>query len=281
MTQEALVVTLDGPRRGEGDGVLAEDFARVLTAVSKAMRLMVGHLGGRSPRPGRWPAWVEEQSRLKLAPTRSGSFVAELTHDVSPDTWRINDDYGERAFAALKNWDGEEDLSLPKQVTDCLYDTASRLSKGTTLWFGDSTRPRRVRVMRVSESPAAYAETLDAILHGWLKAVNWQRRTAQLHDYGGGYVRLRFDRALDDEMRRLATQYVEVRGRGELNEQDQWTVVRVEELLETRSDSEPFDLDAFLRTPNPKRFVPARMVTASVPFDVDGFNRAIREARDL
>ena len=119
-----------------------------------------------------------------------------------------------------------------------------------------------------------------ARLQGWLKAVNWDRRTAQLHDYAGGYVRLRFRRALDDEMRRLATQYVEVRGQGELNERDKWTLVQVEEVLETRSHSEPFDLDAFLKTPNPKRFVPAKMVTASEPFDVDEFNRTIREARE-
>ena len=278
MTQNSLIVTLDGPGVEEG-GVLADDFARALTAVSKAMRLMVGHLGGRPPRPGRWPSWVEEQSRLKLAPTRPGSFVAELTLEDPPESWWLESDYGKQALTALREWNGDEDSSLPPTVTDCLYDAASHLSKGTELWLGSDFRPRRVLVkpppeLQVSESTAAH-------LHGWLKAVNWDRRTARLYDSGGGYVRLRFHQQHDEQMRLLATQYVEVQGRGEITQQDQWSVVRVDEVRETRSHSEPFDLDAFLKNPNPKRFVPAAMVTASQPFDVEEFNRTIREARDL
>ena len=278
MTRDALIVTLDGPQSG-GDGVRADDFARVLTAVSKAMHLMVAHLGGRSSRSGRWPDWVKEQSQLKLAPTRPGSFVAELTLDASTGSWRWDDDYGEQSLAALSGWDGQADSTLPPAVTECLYDAASHLSRGTQLWLGDNSMSRRALV--VPPPKPNVAETTTARLHGWLKAVNWDQRTARLYDAAGGYVRLRFRQQHDEEMRRLATQYVEVEGRGEINRQDKWTVVRVEELRETPSWSEPFDLETFLKTPNPKRFVPAKMVTASEPFDAEEFNRTTREARDL
>ena len=48
-----------------------------------------------------------------------------------------------------------------------------------------------------------------------------------------------------------------------------------------RSWNEPFDLEAFLNDPNPKIFDPDKVVTASEPFDVDEFNRLIRESRDM
>lgn len=306
MTRDALIVTLDGPQSG-GDGVRADDFARVLTAVSKAMHLMVAHLGGRSSRSGRWPDWVKEQSQLKLAPTRPGSFVAELTLDapdesldegfelravrrravaediefldIPSESGRRGGGYGEQALGALREWNGNEYSTLPPAVTGCLYDAASHLSEGTQLWLGDNSMPRRALVVPPPKQQAV--ETATARLHGWLKAVNWDRRTARLYDSAGGYVPLSFRQQHDEEMRRLATQYVEVEGQGEINRQDKWTVVRVEELRETSSWSEPFDLDAFLKTPNPKRFVPAEMVTASEPFDAEEFNRTTREARDL
>lgn len=48
-----------------------------------------------------------------------------------------------------------------------------------------------------------------------------------------------------------------------------------------RTWNEPFDLEAFLNDPNPKIFDPDKVVTASEPFDVDEFNRLIRESRDM
>ena len=126
--------------------------------------------------------------------------------------------------------------------------------------------------------PRADAE--EALLAGWLKEVNWHRGTAQLHDAAGGYVNLRFDPLLADEMLRLATQYVEVRGSGRFDDQDEWITVHVEQLQETATRSETFDLDVFLNNPEPKRFNPE----AVVPIDLtdeewEAFNRAIREGR--
>ena len=75
--------------------------------------------------------------------------------------------------------------------------------------------------------------------------MNWDERTAQLHLSVGNYVALRFDAKTGDDMRRLATQYVEVRGRGRFDSTGSWTMVRVEKISSTRSGEEPFDLDEF------------------------------------
>ena len=119
-----------------------------------------------------------------------------------------------------------------------------------------------------------------ALLHGWLKEVDWDKRTARLHGYAGGYVRLRFAPALDADMLRLATRYVEVGGTGRTNGHGEWASVRVETISPTRSWDQPFDVGAFLNDPNPKPFDPEKMVTASEPFDVDEFIRIIREGRE-
>ena len=126
--------------------------------------------------------------------------------------------------------------------------------------------------------PRADAE--EALLAGWLKEVNWHRGTAQLHDAAGGYVSLRFNPPLADEMRRLATQYVEVRGSGRFDDQDEWTTVHVEQLQETATRSEPFDLEAFLNNPEPKRFNPDEVVPIDLTDEEwEAFKRAIHEGR--
>ena len=122
---------------------------------------------------------------------------------------------------------------------------------------------------------------IEALLHGWLKEVNWDKRTAQLHRLGSESVQLHFQPSLDDEIARLATRYVEVSGRGHLNKQDRWVSVEVEQVEGDRSCWEPFDLEAFLNDPNPKIFDPETVVRASEPFDVDEFIRDIHEGRDV
>ena len=83
MVDNRLFVTLDGPNVNES-GVSAEDFVTVLRGMQRAMRLVVEHLGQRSPGPGQPPRWVQEQSRLQLLSTRQGSLVAELTLEQRP-----------------------------------------------------------------------------------------------------------------------------------------------------------------------------------------------------
>ncbi len=121
----------------------------------------------------------------------------------------------------------------------------------------------------------------SALVDGRLMEVNWAYGTAELHYIPQRVVPLRFDPSLNDDMRRLATQYVEIRGRGRFKDNDEWDIIYVEQITSTRSCSEPFDLEAFRNNPNPKIFDPEKVVTVSEPFDVDEFLRAIQEGRDV
>ena len=87
---------------------------------------------------------------------------------------------------------------------------------------------------------------------------NWACGTAELHYIPQRVVLLRFDPSLNDDMRRLATQYVEIRGRGRFNDNDEWDVIYVEQITDMRSWSEPFDLDAFRNDPNRKFSIPIK-----------------------
>jgi hypothetical protein len=94
-------------------------------------------------------------------------------------------------------------------------------------------------------------------------------------------VPLCFDPVLNDDMRRLATQYVEIRGRGRFNDNDEWDVIYVEQVTSTRSWSEPFDLEAFRNDPNPKIFDPDKMVTIDLTQEEwEAFNRTLCEGRN-
>ena len=276
----ALIVTIDGPDAG-AVGVPAEDVRRVLAGVDNAVRLMIEHLGGREPGPGRAAARVREQGRLRLGHARPGSFVVALTHEPPTDA-RPSEHRGREAIAALREWDGAEGSTLPRPVTDCLYATAEGLSDGTELRFGTDREPRRIPIGRARRRDPAPRETEEALLQGWLREVNWDEHTAQLHDYAGDHVRLRFDPALDEEMRRLATRYVEVRGRGSFDPQGDWTTVEVRQLCATRSWWEPFDLEAFINDPRARPFDPDALATINLTDEEwASFDRAIREGREV
>ncbi len=275
-----LSLTLEGPRVAEG-GVPVAALITTLEGVQDAMRLMVEHLGEQQPKRGRRPKWIQEQSALRLVSTKPGSFVAELAREPSGNVEVFQRDYGLRAFDALQNWNGSENSTLPGVVTARLYQIPSALPQGVRVWLGGADDSRRVEIKRRSRARRVGPGTEEALLHGWLKAVNWDKRTAQLHRSVGGYVRLRFDEPLDEAMLDLAKQYVEVRGRGRFRKDGVWTAVDVMQLSGTRSWHEPFDMATFLDDPNPKVFSSKNVVTASEPFDVDEFNRAIREGRDV
>ena len=275
-----LTITLDGPGVSESN-VAVDDLTAVLTGVQGALRMMVEHLGGRTPGPGRPPAWVREQSALQLTATGTGSFVASLSLRGSSVGQANPDDLGPRALDALLGWDGREDTNLPRVVTDKLYDTSSGLSEGVRLWLGSAGHQRRIEVRRSEHVAPSRSEPESALLHGWLKEVNWDKGTAQLHDVMGGLTRLVFDSALNQKMQRLATRFVKVRGSGRFNAGDDWASVHVDSIRGTPTGRKPFDLETVLNDPNPKLFDPDRMVTASEPFDVDEFVRVIHEGRDV
>ena len=279
-----LYLTFEGPRIGK-QGVPIAALVSALQGIQGAVLLMVEHLADYQRKRGRPLKWIKDQSALQLSDTRPGSFVAKLTLDPATVDSGTSKGYGERALDAFHRWDGGYDSTLPETVVDRLWKMSSKLPEGVRVWLGDAEAPRRVVIASgdgFSEHvvyPAPKAE--EALVYGRLKMVNWDKRTAQLHRYGGRYVPLRFEASLDDEMRRLANQFVEVKGEGRFNLNDEWQSIRVEEITATRSRSEPFDMEAFLGNPNPKVFDPETVVTASEPFDVDEFIRVIREGRDV
>ena len=280
MVMDQLCITLEGSRVSK-DGVPVASFLVALGGVQGAVRLMVEHLGGRAPKPGRPPKWARDQSSLRLAATRRGSFVAELTLEAPPDRQSSIDNYGPPAIDALLRWDGSEDSTLPKAVTDKLYEIPHSLPDDLRVWLGTVDYPLRVEVRRTEHHVRPKAETETALLQGWLKEVNWSRRTAQLHRYHDSYVQLRFGPALDEAMSRYATQFVEVRGRGQFSDNNEWVSVQVEQVDGMRSRNESFDLDGFLNDPDPKIFDSEEVVTTSEPFDVDEFIRIIHEGREV
>lgn len=275
-----LYLTLDGPRISE-HGVPVDALVSTLQGVQDAFRLMVESLVGYQRMPRRTPKRIREQGTLQLATTSPGSFVAELVLDASATRLGEAETLGEQALIAFQLWDGGDDSTLPRPVVTRLRKIPGSFPRDMSLWLGDSEASRRVEIRRMGWSGRlSMAQTEDALLYGWLKVINWDKRTARLHRYGQRYVRLHFDAELDDEMRRFGNQYVEVRGEGLINRSDRWQWVRVEKVNATRSSAEPFDMEAFLNNPNPKIFDPETVITASEPFDVDEFLRFIREGRD-
>ena len=273
-----LFLTFEGPRVGE-DGLPVDAFTQTLSGMQDAMLLMVEQLGGRRPGPGQPPRWVREQSRLQLTAVRPGSLVAELAMPPPDGQLRL-EDHTIQAFTAICNWDGGQDSTLPTAVTDRLYDMASALPEDVRLWLGNAETHRNTEVTRPRSAARSTGQSEEALLYGWLKEVNWHKGTAQLHGYSGSYVRLRFGGEYAQDMLRLATQYVEIRGRGAFNQGGDWTTISVEEITAARPLGEPFDMEQFLNDPNPKTFDSDNLVTASEPFDVDEFVRSIHAGRD-
>ncbi len=281
MTKE-VHVTLKSLRGGR-DGVPVDGFIAALNGVQNAVRLMVEHLSGEGRRPGRRPAWMREQSSLRLVHTRPGSVVAVLELESPVSSSDSIGSYGPQALDALLNWDGSERSTLPGNVIESLNETGAKLHDQARLWLGDSEVPRRVEIQRATKTRTRRKAGADreVLLYGWLNMVNWGNCTAQLQVRSADHVRLRFDASLGDRMLRLARRYVEVRGRGRIGSSDRWQTIRVEGIEGTRSPHEPFDLDELIDEPEPKPIDPDEVATASEPFDVDDFNRLIREGRDV
>ena len=284
MTETGLNVTFEGP--GMDSGVPLEDLQKTLQHVQRALRLMVGHLAGVEQKRGRPSEMLRQQSMLRLRATYPGSLVTELVLSPSNDTHRSQQQtYGQRALNRILDWQAEDE-SFPETVADELHAISSDLSPDVSVVrLGEPYNGRFVEFQRTSRrtkrAQTVVAPLEGALIQGWLKEVNWYKRTAQLHRSVGNYVQLQFDAVHDTDMRRLVTQYVEVRGQGKFNNDGDWKTIQIERISETRSWQEPFDLDEFLNDPSPKLFDPEKVVTASQPFDVDEFVGIIHEGRDV
>ena len=263
------------------DGVQVDNLVTALEGIQDAVRLLVQHLGDRQPRPGQPPRWVRDQSTLRLSSTHAGSFITELTIAPPPDGQQYLENYGEQAIEALISWDGEEDSTLPRPVTDRVYGIKSSLGSDVRLWLGGPDDRKKTEIKDRGEAPTQISANEPALLYGWLREVNWDRHTAQLHRSAGDYIPLRFDPRFDGDMLSLATTFVEVSGQGRLNQHGNWTSVQVQRVSPTGSKLEPFELEQFLDDPNPKAFNPEEIVHLDLnDEEFEEFLRAIREGRD-
>ena len=116
----------------------------------------------------------------------------------------------------------------------------------------------------------------DALVMGTLMAVDWANKTARLDRFHRKSVKLRFGKELDEEMRRLATQFVQIEGKGYLKSPDtdkeEWIHIHVKEV------SVPYQN-------KPKPFRGADIEHIGSPFEsneeLDEFIQVIREGRHV
>ena len=284
MDARTLSITFDGPAMDSG--VSWEDLQKTLQHVQDAVRLTVEQLSGSEvPRRGRPSNAVRQASGLRLLGTRSGSLIAEMTLAPPTEGRLFADAIGQRALEAILNLDddGDSNGAIPPAAVDQLRLIGTDLSSEvSSVWLGDADDTRKIRFECRGRPTRASVPTEAAVLYGWLREVNWERGTAQLHDNVGGYVALRFDAALDAEMVRLATQYVKISGAGRFNKHGDWTAVAVDSIDDTRSWNTPFDLKSLTKEAAGAAFDPEAVITTEEPFDVEDFIDAIhRERRRL
>ena len=277
-----LVVTFEGPHVGE-DGVPLEDLQAALGHAQRAFRHMVAHLRGGEDRPGPPTEPMRRVGLLSRGAPSAGSVEAELVLSAESDNGQPPADHC-LAVERLLGWRedlGEDGDQFPPIVVEELAAVGSDLSPAVSaVRLADPVSGRCLELRR-KEIAEPQGEQIDgALLHGWLKEVNWHDRTAQLHEGDGTRLPLCFDAILDWEMLRLATSYVKICGRAAFEDDDNIKMFHVERISGTRSCREPSGLEAFLNDPNPKIFDPDDIVTASEPFDVDEFVRLIHEGRD-
>ena len=273
MTTTHLNITFEGPQVS-AEGVAVDDLQPVLERIQRAVRLMVEHLAVTAGTPD----LAHKHSELRPVRISPGAANVQLklAHGQHP-----HDGYGPRALRAILDWPNNSSPALPEDVTNQLSSIGEGLSPEiSAVWLGDPSSGQRLEFRRAERDQPRQVPDAKALLYGWLKEVNWARGTAQLHVHADKYVQLRFDTALNHEMHRLATQYVEVRGRGQFNKDDSWHTVHVEQISGTRSWREPFDLELFHNNPNPKIFDPDKMVSIDLTDEEwESYNRAIREGR--
>lgn len=277
MITTQLNITFEGPQVS-AEGVAVDDLQPVLERIQCAVRLMVEHLAGTDGTPD----LARKHSELRPVRISPGAANIQLKLAHAPNGQHPHEGYGPRALRAILDWPNNASPALPEDVTNQLSSIGEGLSPEiSVVWLGDPSSDRRLEFRRAELCQPQQSLDAKALLYGWLKEVNWAQGTAQLHEHEDKYVQLRFDAALNYEMRRLATQYVEIRGRGRFNKDDSWHTVLVEQISGTRSWREPFDLELFHNNPNPKIFDPDKTVTIDLTDEEwASYNRAIREGRN-
>ena len=278
-----LIVTFEGPHVGE-DGVLLEDMQAALGHVQRAFRHLVDHLRGGADRLGSPAEPVRQGGVLRQGASSAGLVEAELVLSTESDNGQPPADHC-LAVERLLDWredSGDGGDQFPLIVVEELAAIGSDLSPAVSaVRLADPVNGRCMKLLRKEPAEPLGVSIEGAWLHGWLKEVNWHNRTAQLHVGDGTCVPLYFDESLDWEMLRLATSFVNIRGRGCIDDDaDRWVTVHVEQISGTRSCREPFNIKAFLSNSNSKPFNRDEMVTMDLPDEEwEAFDQAIREGR--
>ena len=309
MATTQLNVTFEGP--GTAEGVSISDLNKVLTRVQRAMRLMVEHLANVESKTGRPKGWVRRESELKISMTSPGSFNVGLEL-ASPSHNSVlleqSHTLGSEAISSILNWRPDLDQSysaqqerdmayLPQEWIDKpllpanvaaelrnIHQGVSQNIGSVTLWGHHDSRqvviprPKSVRTLRKA------TRIIDsAVIWGYLRSLDWPNKTGRLERIMGKPVPLKFAEGLDEDMRRLANRYVQIRGTGKLDEvADEWIDVSVHKITGTRNKFEPFNREELLARPI-KPFDPESLHSLSPDddFDVDEFIRIIHEGRDV
>ncbi len=279
----SLKVTFEGVDAERGISV--EDLGKTLSRVQQAVRLMVNHLHGNDTKQGLRSHLIRGQSNLRIISISKGSVAAELELAQPADSSDDVPNYGPQAIEQIVGHANCTEGPLPSAVLEELQKIGNDLSESINgVRICGPQHDHSMSIQRHRKEPAhesSSTEILDTILHGALTEVDWHTRTAQLRRWGDErYLLLHFPAELEDDMKRLANQYVKLYGRGTLNQEDQWVRIDIERIEATRSAFEPWDYEAFK---NRKRrpFDPSKVVVASEPFDVDQFIKDIHDARDV
>lgn len=279
MNAARLQVIIEGPEIAER-GMSLDDLNKTLNHFQLPGYLMSSCLTGAVTIPGQFPARIRWNDGPPPPETAPGSLALEF--EVTPAAGRPS--AGGDAMQAAVDWL----MGGPPPGTEPLPRDAVELSR---LWTDLSPEITLIALYnpatghRVNIGPhwqpepgPAVSESVPAVVHGKLMAVDWENRTARLQRYFDTPIPLRFGAALDREMQRVTRQRVEVKGQGRFDANDHWAEVQVEHIKGTRPYPEPDDLDAFRNNPNFKPFDPNNIITTDEPFDVDEFLRSIDES---
>ena len=282
MIENKLNLTFEGPLINN-HGVPFEDLMRTVSHVQRAIRLLIREFEGIDNTRGRPPQVVVAQSTLRLMATSKGSVTTEWQLAPPVGVQPHLNASGARAVQALFQRDNAGNSRLFEfartelnEIGDSLSEDVDvvKMTSPSNITGVEFRRPTKKEIVTPTPKP-----NYETQLRGRLLEVNWDRCTAQLHRFADKFVRLTFDADLSDEMLRLATRHVEVRGKGGVDENDEWRVIEVDAITQTNSWAEPFDLHSILSDPNHKTFRRGEIFTASEPFDVEEFNRIIRDGR--
>lgn len=280
ISTDNLTITFEGAGI-EDAGLPLESFLSALGGLQDAMRLLVVHLGGgEMGKPGSPPKWAREQSALRLVAIHKGSMITELIPRVAeagPD----GEHFGIQAMRALRRQNANGQPALPEQVLNKLGEMSSCLPDGTKVWLGDMAQPRQTEVRPPPRPAKPPLESEHMLLWGWLKEINWAKNTAQLHEFhGADYIRLRFDKKLKDQMTKLATKHVEVRGHGQFKRDNKLDYLQVEEIEDTRSMT--LTMEEYKNNPNPKIYYPNQTSKVDMDYkEYQEFRKEIRNDRNL